>query len=51
MGHIALSRTNRGESGGRGMATAAVIVGYVVIALWVGFFTTLIVLGANGQLN
>lgn len=51
MGHIALSKTNRGEADGRGLATAAVIVGYVVIALWVGFFTTLIILGANGQLN
>jgi hypothetical protein len=51
MGHIALSKTNRGEAGGRGLATAAVIVGYVVLALWVGFFTTLIVLGANGQLD
>jgi hypothetical protein len=51
MGHIALSKTNRGEGGGRGVATAAVIVGYVVIALWVGFFTTLIILGANGRLS
>ncbi|WP_103336650.1 DUF4190 domain-containing protein [Amycolatopsis sp. CA-126428] len=51
MGHIALSRTNRGEAGGRGLATAAVIVGYVVIALWVGFFTTLIILGTNGDLS
>jgi hypothetical protein len=51
MGHIALSKTNRGEAGGRGLATAAVIVGYAVIALWVGFITTLIVLGANGQLD
>lgn len=51
MGHIALSKTNRGEAGGRGVATAAVIIGYVVIALWVGFFTTLIILAANGQLH
>ncbi|RSD21842.1 DUF4190 domain-containing protein [Amycolatopsis eburnea] len=51
MGHIALSKSNRGEAGGRGLATAAVIVGYVVVALWVGFFTTLIVLSANGQLT
>ncbi|MBE1498579.1 hypothetical protein H4696_005679 [Amycolatopsis lexingtonensis] len=51
MGHIALSKTNRGEAGGRGLATAAVIVGYVVIALWVGFLTTFIILGANGQLT
>jgi hypothetical protein len=51
MGHIALSKTNRGEAGGRGMATAAVIIGYVVIALWVGFFTTIIILGVNGRLD
>jgi hypothetical protein len=51
MGHIALSKTNRGEAGGRGLATAAVIVGYVVIALWVGFFTTIIILGVNGRLD
>ncbi|MEV7091333.1 DUF4190 domain-containing protein [Amycolatopsis sp. NPDC051045] len=51
MGHIALSKTNRGEAGGRGMATAAVIVGYVVVALWVGFFTTIIILGTNGYLG
>ncbi|MFB9686283.1 DUF4190 domain-containing protein [Amycolatopsis plumensis] len=47
MGHIALSKTNRGEAGGRGLATAAVIVGYVVIALWVGFLTTLIILSTT----
>jgi len=51
MGHIALSKTNRGEAGGRGLATAAVIVGYVVIALWVGFITTMIILGTNGYLD
>ncbi|UOZ10019.1 DUF4190 domain-containing protein [Amycolatopsis sp. WQ 127309] len=51
MGHIALSRTNRGEGGGRGVATAAVIIGYVVVALWVGFFTTFIILGVNGQFD
>ncbi|WP_410639275.1 DUF4190 domain-containing protein [Amycolatopsis sp. lyj-346] len=51
MGHIALGKTNRGEAGGRGLATAAVIVGYVVVALWVGFFTTLIILGSNGYLG
>jgi len=51
MGHVALGKTNRGEAGGRGLATAAVIVGYVVLALWIGFFTTLIILGANGYLG
>ncbi|EOD65943.1 DUF4190 domain-containing protein [Amycolatopsis vancoresmycina] len=51
MGHIALSKTNRGEAGGRGLATAAVIVGYVVVALWVGFVTTLIILSGSGYLD
>jgi hypothetical protein len=51
MGHIALGRTNRGEGGGRGIATAAVIIGYVVVALWVGFFTTFIILGVNGAFD
>ncbi|MEC3979713.1 DUF4190 domain-containing protein [Amycolatopsis sp. H20-H5] len=51
MGHIALAKANRGEAGGRGLALAAVIVGYVVVALTVGFTTTLIILGANGQLD
>ena len=51
MGHLALARTNRGESGGRGMALAAIVIGYAVIALYLAFFTTLIVLGVNGYLD
>lgn len=51
MGHIALGKVNRGEGGGRGIAVAAVIVGYSVVALWVAFFVTVIVLGVNGQLD
>ncbi|MBB5855190.1 DUF4190 domain-containing protein [Amycolatopsis umgeniensis] len=51
LGHIGLAKANRGEAGGRGMALAAVIIGYVVLALYVGFFGTLIILGVNGQLE
>jgi ABC-type spermidine/putrescine transport system permease subunit II len=51
MGHIAYSRAKRGESGGEGMALAAMIIGYVIVALWVGFFTVIIVLGVSGKLN
>ncbi len=51
MGHIALSKVNRGEGGGRGIAVAAVIIGYSVVALWAAFLVTVIVLGMNGQLD
>lgn len=51
LGHIGLARANRGEAGGRGMALAAVIVAYVVIALYVGFIGTMIILGVNGELE
>ncbi|MGY6655996.1 DUF4190 domain-containing protein [Amycolatopsis sp. TRM77291] len=51
LGHIGLARANRGEAGGRGMALAAVIIAYVVIALYVGFGGTMIILGVNGELE
>ncbi|WP_033295117.1 DUF4190 domain-containing protein [Amycolatopsis jejuensis] len=51
MGHIALAKADRGEAGGRGMALAAVVIGYTVVALYVGFFVTLVVLGVNGYLD
>jgi hypothetical protein len=51
LGHIGLAKANRGEAGGRGMALAAVVIAYVVIALYAGFFGTLIILGTNGQLD
>ncbi|MBE1580199.1 DUF4190 domain-containing protein [Amycolatopsis roodepoortensis] len=51
LGHIGLARANRGEAGGRGMALAAVIIAYVVIALYVGFIGTMIILGVNGELE
>ncbi|KFU79566.1 protein of unknown function [Amycolatopsis lurida] len=51
LGHIGLAKANRGEAGGRGMALAAVIIAYVVIALYVGFGGTMIILGVNGELE
>lgn len=51
LGHIGLAKANRGEAGGRGMALAAVIIAYVVIALYVGFGGTMIILGVNGELD
>jgi hypothetical protein len=51
MGHIALSKANRGEAGGRGIALSAVVIGYVIVALYIGFFVTFIILGVNGYLD
>ncbi|MEU4672193.1 DUF4190 domain-containing protein [Amycolatopsis sp. NPDC023774] len=51
MGHIALAKANRGEAGGRGMALSAVVIGYVIVALYVGFFVTIVILGTNGYLD
>jgi hypothetical protein len=39
MGHVAYNvaynKAKRGETGGTGMATAAIIIGYMVIAGWI----------------
>ncbi|WET80607.1 DUF4190 domain-containing protein [Amycolatopsis sp. QT-25] len=51
LGHIGLAKANRGEAGGRGIALAAVIIAYVVIALYVGFGGTFIILGVRGELD
>lgn len=51
LGHIGLAKANRGEAGGRGIALAAVVIAYVVIALYVGFIGTMIILGVNGELD
>lgn len=42
LGHISLSQIKRTGEGGRGLALAAVIIGYVEIAAWVLFFIFLI---------
>jgi len=41
MGHIALSKIKRGEAGGKGMAVAALCIGYGFIVLLVVFYTLL----------
>lgn len=51
LGHIGLAKANRGEAGGRGIALAAVIIAYAVIALYAGFGGTMIILGVNGRLD
>lgn len=51
LGHIGLAKANRGEAGGRGIALAAVVIAYIVIALYVGFIGTMIILGVNGELE
>jgi len=51
LGHIGLAKANRGEAGGRGIALAAVVIAYIVIALYVGFGGTMIILGVNGELE
>ncbi|MFF0147175.1 uncharacterized protein DUF4190 [Amycolatopsis sulphurea] len=51
MGHIALSKANRGEAGGRGMALAAIAVGYAFIALYVSFGITVGIMGATGYFD
>ncbi|MER6666500.1 DUF4190 domain-containing protein [Amycolatopsis japonica] len=51
LGHIGLAKANRGEAGGRGIALAAVVIAYIVIALYVGFIGTMIILGVNGELD
>ncbi|SDZ47043.1 protein of unknown function [Amycolatopsis xylanica] len=48
MGHIAYSQAKRGESGGEGMALAAIIVGYVMLALWAGALAAAIVSYTTG---
>ncbi|MFD2466460.1 DUF4190 domain-containing protein [Amycolatopsis silviterrae] len=51
MGHVALAKANRNEAGGRTMALSAVVLGYVALALWVGFLVTMLILGLNGYLE
>jgi hypothetical protein len=50
MGHVARRQIRERGEGGAGMALAAVIVGWIVTALWlayVGFLIFLVVLAAN----
>ncbi|MEQ0563750.1 DUF4190 domain-containing protein [Amycolatopsis sp. NEAU-NG30] len=49
MGHIALGKAKRGEAEGQGIALAAVIIGYVGIALNIAFVALGIALGVIGS--
>jgi len=51
MGHLAYGRARRGEAGGLGIAAAAFICGYVVLALWVGFGVTFTLLVTDTVVN
>jgi hypothetical protein len=51
MGHLAYGRASRGETGGLGVATAAFICGYVILALWVGFGVTFTLLATDTIVN
>lgn len=48
MGHIAYRQAKRGQAGGEGMALAAIIVGYVVLALWAGVLAAAIISHTTG---
>jgi Domain of unknown function (DUF4190) len=37
-GHVARRQINQGRQGGSGLATAALIIGYLQLAVWVGLF-------------
>lgn len=45
MGHIAHSKAKRGEAGGQGMALAAIIIGYIGVAIVVGLLLLFVVIG------
>jgi hypothetical protein len=47
MGHVALTKESRGEGGGRGVAIAAVVIGYAAMALYIAFVVTFVILAAN----
>jgi hypothetical protein len=47
-GHIALSQIKRTGEGGRGLALAGVIVGYVITGFWVLYFVAIIVIVVIG---
>ncbi|MFD8494340.1 DUF4190 domain-containing protein [Amycolatopsis sp. NPDC059657] len=48
MGHIAYNQAKRGQAGGEGMALSAIIVGYVMLALWAGVLAAAIVSYTTG---
>jgi hypothetical protein len=51
MGHVSYSQAKRGEAGGQGLALSAVIIGYVVLALWAGFIVASFLTGLFQGIN
>jgi hypothetical protein len=51
MGHISYGQAKRGEAGGQGLALSAVIIGYVVLALWAGFIVASFLTGLFEGIN
>lgn len=51
MGHVSYSQAKRGEAGGQGMALAAIIIGYVVLAAWAGFIGSAFFAGIFQAIN
>jgi hypothetical protein len=47
MGHVAFRKARRGEAGGKGMALAAFIVGYLIIVAWASSLPVLFDLAAK----
>ncbi|EMD30143.1 DUF4190 domain-containing protein [Amycolatopsis azurea] len=47
MGHIAHSKAKRGEAGGQGMALAAIIIGYIGVAIILGLALLLVIIGIS----
>jgi len=48
LGHVAFHKANKGEAGGRGVALAGFVSGYVILALWLGFSVTFALLLSYG---
>lgn len=45
MGHVAHSKAKRGEAGGQGMALAAIIIGYIGVAIVLGLVLLFLIVG------
>lgn len=48
LGHVAFHKANKGVAGGRGVALAGFVSGYVILALWTGFSVTFTLLLRDG---
>ena len=48
LGHISLGQIKRDGTGGRGLAIAGLVIGYILIALW-GLIWVLTIVGKNSS--